>query len=396
MMRRIVLVVAALVVLSLTACSDDGPGPGEARLQLDGEAAIERADGDREVVTGSSDLRDGDRVSIIEGRGELLLPGGTRLELRDGVGDAAATSVVVGEVPVLEAGELLVAAPESIVVAVDGTDVTVVEGVARLQRDFGMAVASYDAAVSLDSAGVARDVPALRQMAVPALGRPPQLPRPLAVDESDPWDRRLLGAAIELGNQLDTLATGLTDNLPEGGGRTPGFFRLVLPGLDDEADFTADLLDLDRAPSETLIGAAITDLGQRGQFLSRWNEVFEFRDAGAAWGIVALDQAVRSAPLVGTVEEALSAALADATFALPPGSTPATPAPPPTTAPADPLDPPVGEPPSSGTPPPTTAPPPPPPTTTPEPEPLAPPLLDPLVEPVTGLLGDLVEGLLGG
>ncbi|MGK2949976.1 MAG: hypothetical protein ACSLFP_15495, partial [Acidimicrobiales bacterium] len=164
-LRTVVLV--ALALLAPAACSDDGPGPGEARLELDGEAVVERADGDREVVTDSQDLGDGDRVSMVEGQGELLLAGGSRLELRAGLGDAAPTVVVVGDVPVLEAGELLVAAPDEVVVEADGTEVTVAGGAARLQRDFGMAVAAYDSSVTLDSAGVERAVPALRQMTVP-------------------------------------------------------------------------------------------------------------------------------------------------------------------------------------------------------------------------------------
>src|SRR5436190_1132302 len=52
--------------------------------------------------------------------------------------------------------------------------------------------------------------------------------------------------------------------------------------------------------------AAIPDLGERGSFSDRWDEVFAFHDDGAKWGIVALDQAVKSEPLIGTVEEAFN------------------------------------------------------------------------------------------
>jgi hypothetical protein len=389
-----------LALLAPAACSDDGPGAGEARLQVDGEAVVERADGDREVVTDGDDLGEGDRVTLTSGRGELLMADGVRLELREGrTGDDAPTSVVVGAVPVLESGDLLVTAPDIAALEVDGTSVWVSEGAARLRRGFGMSVASYDAAVLLDSAGQERDIPALRQMAVPDLGRPPSLERPLAVDETDPWDRRYLGAAIDLGQELETLAAGLFANLPPDRVRSAEFFRFVLPGLDDEPAFTDALIDPARDSPETLLGAAISDLGQRGDFDTRWEEVFAFRDAGATWGLVALDQAVRSGPLVEVVEEALGTGLEEATFALPPGTTPS--ASPPTAGPA-----PVEDPSSPG----TTTPPPASPTTQPpaSPTPSSPPpttesptepLLEPLVEPVeetTDLLGGVVDGLVGG
>ncbi|MEQ1788633.1 MAG: hypothetical protein ABL966_16395, partial [Acidimicrobiales bacterium] len=307
MMRRSAALTFAVLLLAPAACSDDGPSAGEARLLVDGEAEVERADGEIDLVDGRTDLGPGDRVTMTRGAALMRLAGGTELELREGLADAADTSVLMAERLVLEAGDLLVSAPDSIGLEVDGTDVDVAGGAARLTRAFGMSVAAYDADVALDSAGVAAQVPALRQIVVPDLGRPPRAPRPFDYNPDDAWDRRFLGAAMDLGERLQDLADGLTDILPEGEGRTPGYFRLVLPGLGDEPAFDAELLSdrLDRAPGETLIGAAITDLGERDTFEGRWSEVFEFRDAGAEWGIVALDQAVRSEPLVGSVENAL-------------------------------------------------------------------------------------------
>lgn len=396
----------ALCLLAPAACSDDGPGPGEARLLVDGRVEVERADGEVDVVDDAADVRRGDRVTVREGSALMRLRGGTELELREGLASAASTTVLMGDRPVLEAGDLLVSTPESVGLDVDGTEVEVTDGAARLTRAFGMSVAAYDADVALDSAGVLAEVPALRQMVVPDLGRPPQKPRPVAPDAEDSWDLRYLGAAMDLGDRLEDIADGLTGFLPEGEGRTPGFFRLVLPGLEDEADFGADLLEprLDAEPGETLIGAAITERGERGRFEERWDAVFAFRDEGADWGIVALDQAVRSAPLIGSVEEALNASVEQAAVTQPapdPGL-PGTPDPsggtdggidggsgsgdgppaPPTTAPPGTQPPP--------TPPPTT--PPAPPVTVPE----TPEVLDPVVDPVADLLDDLVGGLLGG
>lgn len=402
-MRRQVVALAALGLLGIpAACSDDGPKEGEARLEVDGQATVERADGDRETVDGGTNLRQGDRVSMIEGVALMRLAGGTQLELRQGLASAADTVVVMGSRPVLEAGDLLVTTPDAVGLEADGTDVEVTEGAARLTRSFGMGVAAYDADVSLDSAGVSAEVPALRQMVVPDLGRPPQLPRPFEYNADDTWDRRYLGSAMALGETLENLGEGLTNSLPDGEGRTPGFFRIVLPGLEDEADFNAGRLDhhLDREPGDILIGAAITELGDEGSFGSRWDEVFTFHDDGAAWGIVALDQSVRSEPLVGTMEEALNSFEEAAAFVQPPTTTP--PGSSPTTTPGgsgDPSDPGPGgtDDGPTTTPPPTQSPPPPstpPPTTPPAPDP--PPAIEPVVDPVVDLLDDLLGGLLGG
>ena len=409
-MRRALALVGLLALLAPAACSDDGPKRGEARLEVDGVALVERRDGDRDTVTGGADLRRGDRVAMQEGSALMRLSGGTVFELRTGFGDAADTAVLMGDRPELEAGELLVATPGSVDLEADGTKVRIDDGAARLSRAFGMGVASYDADISLDSAGVVVEVPALRQMVVPALGRPPQRPRPISYEDDDTWDLRYLGAAMALGERLDRFGTGLTKNLPEGEGRTPGFFRLVLPGLDDESAFDRTLLEprLDREPGDNLIGAAIVDLGERGEFADRWSDVFSFRDAGAEWGIVALDQAVRSGPLVGSVEDALNASFEEAAFTqlpLPPGAASATPIPAPggVAQPAAPTRPGGdGEAPAPSSP--TTTSPGPSPTnplppTPPVPStivPAPPPVLAPVVEPVTDLVDDLVGGLLGG
>ena len=406
------LVVVALLGAAMAACSDDGPGEGEARLEVDGEATVERANGDRDTVDGGTDLSRGDRVTMVDGVAVMHLKGGTTYELREGFGTAADSAVLMANRPVLEAGDLLVSAPDTARLEADGTEIDVAEGAARITRAFGMSVSAYDADVHLDSAGVEAAVPALRRMAVPDLGRPPRDARPVDYDDADtdPWDLRYLGAGIALDKELTALADHFTGLLPDGEGRTVGFLRLVLPGLDGEAELDQGDIDTDRAPGDTLIGAAISDLGERGSFSERWAEVFDFHDDGAAWGIVALDQAVKAAPLVGSVEEAFNSSFDEVVLgsdtstggSTTPGasdggtdgdrsgtggtdggtgggtdggsdgsSTPTTvPVTPPVTTP--PILPPLTPP---------TAPPP-------------PDLLEPVVDPVTDLLDDLVGGLL--
>lgn len=383
--RRALFGALALAIVVPAGCSDDEPGEGEARLEVEGRAVVERDGDEHEVVDGGTNVGPGDRVEVTDGVATMAMRGGSRLELRSGRGDAGDSVLLMGEVPVLEAGDLLVSSPASTDVESAGTTLTIEEGSAQVTRAHGVAVAAYEGTVNLDSAGQERTVPALRQMLVPRLGRPPQAPRPLAYDEDDPWDRRFLGAAIDVGDRLDALATGYTRNLRDGEGRTPGFFRLVLPGLDDEPDFGAELIRLDRPPGETLIGAAITDLGKRGDFVERWESVFRFRDEGAHWGLVALDQDVSGTPLLGAIEQAVSSS--PLAFVEPPRRSPAITTPPST--------------PPSTEPGPTTTTEPPPPSTEP-PAPTDPPVLEPLepftpsLEPVVDPLQEVVEGLVAG
>ena len=196
MRRRWPLLPLVALLAVPAACSDDGLKEGEARLEVDGRATIERADGDRESVDGGTDVSSGDRVWIDEGSALMRLSGGTQLELREEVDDAAApTTLVMGKRPVLEAGDLLVMTPKSIGIEADGTEVEVTDGAARLTRAFGMSVASYDADVTLDSAGVPAHVPALREMVVPDLGRPPQRPRPILYNEDARRTRGTCGSS---------------------------------------------------------------------------------------------------------------------------------------------------------------------------------------------------------
>ena len=391
--RRIaVLGAIGLVLVPIAACSDDEPKEGEADLSLSGVAQIERQDGDEVTLEGDDTLRVGDQIVLQEGTGKLRLPDGTVLELRAGRGDAQDTALVMGPKPVLEAGDLLVITEGDVELDVAGTDIVVSEGAARLGRGVGLTAASYTAGVRLDSAEQVRDVPALRQMQVATLGQPPAQPSPLVYSPSDPWDRRFLGDAIDLGSRLGALSNGFSQSLRDGQGGTAAFFRSVLPGLAGEPELVDGLVDPDRPAGETLIGAAIADLGERGTFAERWSSVFAFRDAGAEWGLVALDQGVAGGPLIEVIEGAIATAPLDTATTGGQSGNGGTIAPVLPTSPA----------PSSGTTtttaPPTTT------TTAPLPTPgekdnddgLLAPILNPLLEPVTDVLNSLVGGLLGG
>jgi hypothetical protein len=367
----------AIVLLAvLPACNGDGaPGAGEAQLEVDGVAVVSSG-GQSEQVTDSRTISFGDKVEITKGTARLRLPGALRLELRAALEGADNSIVTVDATPVLEAGDALVRAEGTGSVEAAGTVVTVEDGAARMSRFLGMAVATYAGAATLDSAGQTRSVPALRQMQVSTLGRPPQTVRPFDYVASDPWDRRFLGAAMDFGEELRALAGAYTSSLSPGEGRSVGFYEAKLAALEGEPAFAGLLAARKGADvGDNLIGAATALLAVHGTFAERWHGVFDFKDQGAEWGLVVLDQGVSEGPLRGLLRGAVDRT----SFAF--GPAPATQSTTPVSVPSGPT--------------PTTTTTAPPPTTTTTTPPPAPPPDDSPVGTVTRTVEELLGGLLG-
>ncbi len=308
MRSRLALSVVVTACLAV-ACTGGGGGSSEARLSVNGMVEVAAGGGSFRSVVGTRTLHGGDRVRVGSGKAVLRLDGGRQLELRNGsevaLGAAAGAS---GLRPSLVAGDLLVAAPGDNValgVTVADSEVSVTGGAARLGRASATTVASYDANVTVATAGRSLQVPARRQVAVPAAGLLPARPSPLIFKAGDSWDQRFLGDAIDLGNQLVARSRGFTAQLGPGEGRSAGFYRQILPALENEPSFDVASLGADRSPGEALVGLAITVQGNRGAFPDRLASVFAFHDGGAAWGLVALDQGVSRAPLLSGVDEAI-------------------------------------------------------------------------------------------
>lgn len=296
---------AVLLATGVTGCSRSQPAGG--RIDVDGQAEISRPGEDRREITGSADLRSGDRVRMLQGSAVIRLRDDRRLELRQGtdvemqvVGDSKEVR------PVLIGGDLLVVSDGApLAVDVDGADVAV-QGDARVSRGVVLLVAAYEGTAQLRSEGSTLTVPALRQAALPATGQFPTRAAPLEYLPTDGWDQRYLSDAIELSNQLDARSLGFTAQLVSTEGRSVAYFRDLFPELAAEPAFTAALLNPARPPGETLVGAAIALKGTRGSFADRWGAVFGFRDERAAWGLVALDQGVSRVPILQMIEAAVS------------------------------------------------------------------------------------------
>ncbi len=325
-----VFLLLALVLSAAAVGCRRPPASVAGRLTvIDGQAEIGRPGEERREITGSRDLKVGDGVRIREGSTVVRLGGDRELELRPGSDlELRAMDGPEQARPTLVGGDLLVRSPGQPVTVTSGGEDVVVQGVARISRGLALLVATYEGSATVTSAAKSVVVPALREVAIPAAGLFPVRPSPLDFSPDDTWDQRYLSGAIGLSAELLARSRGFSAQQTGGDTRTVDFFRALLPGLAAEPAFQASLLDSARPPGETLVGAAIVLESTRGSFADRWASVFGFHDAGAPWGLVALDQGVNRIPLLAAIETAVGRS--PISFALPrPGSSASPPSPPP-------------------------------------------------------------------
>ncbi|HTJ76093.1 MAG TPA: hypothetical protein VL337_12100 [Acidimicrobiales bacterium] len=320
--RRLVVPVAVLLAaVALGACRSSSR-PVVARLTVDGQADVSQPGEDRTQVTGSRGLRVDDRIRVRQGTAEIRL-GDQHIELRQGSDvELRAAGSRSRTTPELMGGDLLVTSGTGpFALRAPGVDVSV-SGTARVSRGVALLVATYKGFVTMDADGRSLTVPALRQAAVQATGGLPPRVTPLEYSVTDLWDQRYLSDAIELGNQLASRSQGFSAQVGDDA-RSVKAFRSLFPQLAAEPSFDAPLFNASRPPGESLVGAAITLAGTNGTFSSRWAAVFAFRDDGASWGLVALDQGVDRVGVLDSVQAAI--ARGPTTFAAgSPGSGPGT------------------------------------------------------------------------
>lgn len=307
---RRLLATAVVVALVAPACSGGGSDDDDYVLQLDGRAEVVHDGDTRSLDGGEHRLATGDRVRMEDGDAVLELPGDRSMRLRAANADRDATEVTLAAVPTIVDGDAVVIAGDQLRFRAGDVEVDLRQGAARVQQALSVTIALYAGEAEVRSAG--RPFPgglqALRQVSVPATGLLPRTPSPLLYDddEPDPWDREFLGEAIDLGDRLDASARGFTSQLGPRATVTAPLLRRALPRLEDEDEFDDELLsDAERSPGEALVGAAIVVEGGGGGFRARWSDVFSFREDGARWGLVALDQQVKRDALLGTINDAV-------------------------------------------------------------------------------------------
>ncbi len=303
------LAVLALALLFGVACGGGDDSNEAGRLTVNGRAEVGAPGEDVTEVRGAETVELAERVNVREGTAVIELSGADdrQIELRAG------SDVEFGVVsesdravrPALLAGDVLAVTGSSDLTVSVGDVGVVVRGAAQVSRGHSVVVSTYTGSADVTVAGQTLTVPALRQAVVPASGPVPAAPTPVVYDAGDTWDLRYLGDAIALGNELDARSQGFSAQLGPTDGRTADFFRRLLDPLAQQPSFTDGSLEGERPAGETLVGAAIAVEGSMGTFEERWTEVFAFRDQGASWGLVALDQGVTRAPLVVVVDGAI-------------------------------------------------------------------------------------------
>ena len=308
MSRKAALAVVITIVSAMVAGCSGSDGEPVARLSVDGMAEVSRHDENASNVDGNRSLRAGDRVLVREGTAIVRFGGDRQLELRKGssielvagpVESSVRTELVGGSV-------LATAGNQPVTVTSDGTEL-LVTGTARVSRTLSLLVATYRGSTEITSGGRTLSVPAFRQVNLAAAGLLPNRPSPVEYVATDAWDQRLLSDAVNLGAQLGAKSRGFSSQPGAGDGRTPAYFRQLLPALAAQPEFDT-LLDPSRPAGETLVGAAIVLESRRGSFADRWSGVFGFRGDGADWGFVAGDQGVDGSAVLNTVDAAIGRA----------------------------------------------------------------------------------------
>lgn len=417
---RTAIVVAALAVLAVSIATlvvasrgDHGPGVGEAFVDVHGTAVVHRPGHAPRTVHGRVDLEPGHRLVLTAGTADLELADHVTYQAVARHGSVPGTDLTMGRRPVLNAGPLLIDAPDGAEVAAGAGPGVVRIGsrsVVRLTRTAAVRVGVYAGSASVSSAGLTRPIPALRSADLVGAGEVTGV-RPLTYRDTDRWDRLHLAPAIGLDRELSSLLAGLRTG-PVVASTLVDKVRLTLPDPPDAARVRR-LAATRRSSYSGAIGVAVAGHADRS-FERAWRQAVTFHDDGAAWGLAAMevgadpDAVIDS--LLAAVEATPPVAVAGAAE-LPegpvaPGSTvpPAVDAPVASTVPAPT---PTGPgPDTTPTPGPTAPPPPPagptvpalpvqpgvtvPPVTTPvtTPSVLAP--LDPVVGDVTGVVGGTV------
>ncbi|QYG91387.1 hypothetical protein HC251_02335 [Iamia sp. SCSIO 61187] len=313
-LRRLWFVPAGVALLGAAALVPSvgrgGPGPGEARVLVDGEAVLTEADGETTTVRDERvDVGPGDRIEITDGTAVFEMADEVRLEGRaGGAGGLDGTTVEMAVTPRLVAGRLLVDAPAPLELRAGPATVTVAprgatDGAARLDRRIGLGVDTYRGEVAVESAGRRVDVPRYRRAEIAAPGALGPQGLPLRYEADDPWDRRYLGDALVIDAQVAPLLASLG---PEGREEflDPAALRRAMPGVPRDRTVSERIADADDG-GDALVLAAIAGAVEDRSFTDAWDRAESFHADGAPWGLAALDQGARSAPVLAALRDAL-------------------------------------------------------------------------------------------
>jgi uncharacterized membrane protein YgcG len=286
----------ALIAVTAAACAGSSGESGELLVTpLAGDVRV--LDGDDTVLLDEETRVDpGDLLVTGSGGGALLdLGGAGRLEL------GAQARVRVDRRPEVVLGSVLAAAESAgLALRAGGAEIEASDSVFRVDRGFSVRVAVYRGAAEILGSGIGV-IPALREVVALSGGAVPRGPSPLDVRPDHPWDIRLLGAAIDLGLDLDRFQRGLGRTLPAGS-QGDAVVRVL------DGSLSGPVIDslLDQfAAAESLVAAEVSRVvaGLRGtSLLGILDRVADLREQGAHWMVVAATWSLAGTPVLRSLE----------------------------------------------------------------------------------------------
>jgi hypothetical protein len=293
-MRRAIGV--ALTAVTAAACAGSSSESGELQVTpLAGDVRL--LDGDDTLLLDEETRVDPGDLLVTGSGGAALLELGSagRLEL------GAQARVRVDRRPEVVMGSVLAAAePGGLALRAGGAEIEARDSVFRVDRGFSVTVAVYRGAAEVLGSGIGA-IPALRQVVALSGGAVPRGPSPLDIRPDHPWDIRLLGAAIDLGLDLDRFQRGLGRTL-SAGSQSDAAVR-VLDGSLPGPVITSVLEQF--AAAESVVAAevsrAVAEL--RGtSLLGILDHVLDLREQGAHWMVVAATWSLAGTPVLRNLE----------------------------------------------------------------------------------------------
>jgi hypothetical protein len=299
-----------LVALAAPSCVGRSRGGGDTGLRVAAitGAALARAPG----AAGFTALRRDDAVPVgteiktsKDADVRLVAGAGRAIELG---ADSQATILAPARIS-LDTGRLLAEPGTGSGVAVEsrGVAASVANGAARLERILGaLRVGVYSGAARIELLGRGIDVPALRQVIV-AGGIPLERdPRPLELNASDRWDRRLLGDVIDFDRELGQFGRGF-DQAFAGRATAPAFYSGFVP-LPNLAFVAPALPSFDA--SDVLIGlvyaaSLAAQVRDAAAIPTLFAGLLDLRNRGATWGLIAKEHGLTLGQLLRAVLDAI-------------------------------------------------------------------------------------------
>jgi hypothetical protein len=275
------LLVVGVVAAALgyaTAGNETPLVPGTARL-IPGDAAVTVHRGTPVAAAGAL-LRAGDTVVVERGVAMLRTAAGA-IYARSG-----STIAITDAAPRITKGDALVQG-KAISIAMRAATAEI-NGVARIRQGLSLELGVYRGGAVIRTVTETFGVPDLRRAIVAGIGGPASVTMaPLVINAADTWDRKFLLDAIELDAALTARSRGLTNLVA---GRTGD----VVDKVAASTGWT-DLTPLAQTPIGEFVVAA--ELARAAHLDDKAiAAALALREAGASWGLIALEQGVREVP----------------------------------------------------------------------------------------------------